>query len=216
MKIAVIGSGKKLSSMKSKLQSVEGVSYLQDTDTTSNYDVIIDLDFDDNGFHRKDYYDTLSSGILLISANLKVLEESFSNSNKIKVFGMCTFPHLLERDRLELSNPYNYSTTEIDDFISSIGYETIEWVQSRVGFITPRVLCMIINEAYYTVQEGTANKQDIDTAMKLGTNYPKGPFEFLELFGIELVYQQLLALYNDTQEERYKICSLLKQEYLRI
>ena len=58
-------------------------------------------------------------------------------------------------------------------------------------------------------------KQDIDTAMKLGTNYPKGPFEFLDLFGIDLVYDQLLTLYHDTQEERYKICSLLKQEYLR-
>ena len=106
-------------------------------------------------------------------------------------------------------------TQEIEKFASILGYELIEWVQSRVGFITPRVLCMIINEAYYTVQEGTANKEDINTAMKLGTNYPKGPFEFLELFGIDLVYEQLLALYNDTQDERYKICSLLKQEYFR-
>jgi 3-hydroxybutyryl-CoA dehydrogenase len=73
---------------------------------------------------------------------------------------------------------------------------------------------MIINEAYYTVQEGTANKTDIDTAMKLGTNYPKGPFEFLELFSIELVYKQLNSLYNDTHEERYKICSLLKSEFI--
>ncbi len=215
MKIAVIGSRKKLSSMKGKLQSVGGVSYLQDTDTTSKFDVIIDLDFDDNNFHRIEYYHTLTTGILLISANLKVIEESFDKRNNIKVFGICTFPHLLERDRMELSNPFNYSTTEVEEIAKSIGYEKIEWVQSRVGFITPRVLCMIINEAYFTVQEGTAIKEDIDTAMKLGTNYPKGPFEFLELFGIELVYQQLLALYKDTHEERYKICSLLKQEYLQ-
>jgi len=214
MKIAVIGSGKKLSSMKNKLQSLEGVSYLQDTDTKSHYDLIIDLDFDEDNFHRAEYYNSLNTGTLLVSANLAVIEESFYDKG-ISVFGMCSFPYLLERNSLELSNPYNYSTQEIEKFASILGYELIEWVQSRVGFITPRVLCMIINEAYYTVQEGTANKEDINTAMKLGTNYPKGPFEFLELFGIDLVYEQLLALYNDTQDERYKICSLLKQEYFR-
>ena len=215
MKIAVIGSGRKLSSMKNKLQSVEGVSYLQDTDTKSHYDLIIDLDFDDDNFHREEYYNSLSTGTLLVSANMSVIEDSLYENKGINVFGMCTFPYLLERNSLELSNPYNFSTQEIEKFASILGYEQIEWVQSRVGFITPRVLCMIINEAYYTVQEGTANKEDINTAMKLGTNYPKGPFEFLDLFGIDLVYDQLLTLYHDTQEERYKICSLLKQEYLR-
>ena len=61
----------------------------------------------------------------------------------------------------------------------------------------------------------TAEKEAIDTAMKLGTNYPNGPFEFVELFGLDMVYKQLLSLGKDTGEERYRICSLLKQEYLR-
>jgi 3-hydroxybutyryl-CoA dehydrogenase len=74
---------------------------------------------------------------------------------------------------------------------------------------------MIINEAYYTVQEGTASKKDIDTAMKLGTNYPKGPFEFSIEFGLKQVYLLLEALHQDTHDERYKICSLLKTEYLK-
>ena len=74
---------------------------------------------------------------------------------------------------------------------------------------------MIINEAFYTVQEGTAVAKDIDTAMKLGTNYPKGPFEFLKLMGIKNVYNALNAVYNDTHDERYKVCALLKNSYLR-
>jgi 3-hydroxybutyryl-CoA dehydrogenase len=73
---------------------------------------------------------------------------------------------------------------------------------------------MIINEAYYTVQEGTANRDDIDQAMKLGTNYPMGPFEWCKKIGITDVYETLEALYNDTHDERYKICSLLKHDYL--
>ena len=65
-----------------------------------------------------------------------------------------------------------------------------------------------------TVQEGTATREDIDIGMKLGTNYPKGPFEWLNEIGIENVYKVLEAIYQDTKEERYKICPLLKEEYL--
>jgi 3-hydroxybutyryl-CoA dehydrogenase len=87
-------------------------------------------------------------------------------------------------------------------------------VVDRVGLVTPRVICMIINEAFYTVQEGTASKKDIDIAMKLGTNYPLGPFEWAKKIGIENVYLVLDSVYKDTKDERYKICPLLKKEYL--
>jgi 3-hydroxybutyryl-CoA dehydrogenase len=87
-----------------------------------------------------------------------------------------------------------------------------EIVADRVGMATPRVICMIINEAYYTVQEGTATRADIDLAMKLGTNYPFGPFEWAQRIGLKNVYRLLEAVYHDTHDERYKICPLLKQE----
>jgi 3-hydroxybutyryl-CoA dehydrogenase len=88
-------------------------------------------------------------------------------------------------------------------------------VEDRVGMVTPRVIFMIINEACYTLQEGTASMQDIDTSMKLGTNYPFGPFEWSDKVGIKHVYETLEALYKDTKEERYKICPLLKTKYLK-
>ena len=77
-----------------------------------------------------------------------------------------------------------------------------------------RIISMIINEAYYTVMEGTATKEDIDTGMKLGTNYPMGPFEWAGKWGIANIYELLEAMYLDSKDERYKICPLLKQEYL--
>jgi 3-hydroxybutyryl-CoA dehydrogenase len=88
-------------------------------------------------------------------------------------------------------------------------------VDDRVGLVTPRVVCMIINEAYYAVQEGTASRSDIDIAMRLGTNYPYGPFEWSTKIGIKHVYELLEAVYEDTKDERYKICPLLKKEYYR-
>ena len=119
---------------------------------------------------------------------------------------------MAERELLEVTSPFGFMPS--GDVFTFLGYQP-EYVQSRVGFITPRIICMIINEAYYTVQEGTASKNDIDIAMKLGTNYPKGPFEFCTEFGIKQVYLLLEALYQDTHDERYKICSLLKTEYLK-
>ena len=87
-------------------------------------------------------------------------------------------------------------------------------VDDRVGMVTPRVVCMIINEAYYTVQEGTATREDIDLAMKLGTNYPYGPFEWCERIGLTSVYELLEVVYNETGDERYKISELMRREYL--
>jgi len=73
---------------------------------------------------------------------------------------------------------------------------------------------MIINEAYYAVLEGTATREDVDLAMKLGLNYPFGPFEWSNRIGVKHVYELLEAVYEDTRDERYKICPLLKKEYL--
>jgi len=81
-------------------------------------------------------------------------------------------------------------------------------VEDRVGLVTPRVICMVINEAYYTLEEGTATRNDIDLAMKLGTNYPYDPFEWAKRIGIKNVIELLEAVYSDTQDDRYKVCSL--------
>ena len=71
---------------------------------------------------------------------------------------------------------------------------------------------MIINEAYFAIEEDVASRTDIDLAMKLGTNYPFGPFEWSQRIGIKNVYQLLKAVFESTQDERYKICSLLERE----
>jgi 3-hydroxybutyryl-CoA dehydrogenase len=85
-------------------------------------------------------------------------------------------------------------------------------VDDRVGLVTPRIISMIINEAYYAAQEKIASREDIDLAMRLGTNYPYGPFEWCSRIGIRHVCELLEALFHDTGDERYKVCSLLREE----
>jgi 3-hydroxybutyryl-CoA dehydrogenase len=59
------------------------------------------------------------------------------------------------------------------------------------GMITARVLAAIINEAWYTWQDGVSSKEEIDTAMRLGTNYPMGPFEWGERIGLKRILRLL-------------------------
>ena len=86
----------------------------------------------------------------------------------------------------------------------------IEWVPDIPGFITPRVICMIINEAYFTLEEKVSTKQEIDTAMKLGTNYPYGPFEWSTIIGLKNVFH-LLTILAQTNS-RYTPSALLQKE----
>ncbi|SDY02407.1 3-hydroxyacyl-CoA dehydrogenase family protein [Hymenobacter psychrophilus] len=130
------------------------------------------------------------------------------------VFGLCALPTLLDRPLLEVTLLDPATATVLADLCANLGTE-YRLVADRVGLVTPRIVCMIINEACYTLQEGTASVQDIDLGMKLGTNYPHGPFEWANAMGIARVYETLEALYQDTHEERYKVCPLLKTMYLR-
>jgi 3-hydroxybutyryl-CoA dehydrogenase len=88
--------------------------------------------------------------------------------------------------------------------------KTTEWVPDIPGFITARVISMIINEAYFTLDEKVSTKKEIDTAMKLGTNYPYGPFEWSEKIGLKNVYELLSTLSN--MNSRYEPAVLLKKE----
>ncbi len=128
--------------------------------------------------------------------------------------GFCGLPTLLNRPLLEVSLYDEADREKLAETCAALGTD-YRVVQDRVGLVTPRVICMIINEACYTLQGGTASIKDIDLGMKLGTGYPRGPFEWANAIGVERVYAVLEALWQDTHDERYKVCPLLKRQALR-
>lgn len=130
------------------------------------------------------------------------------------LIGFNGLPSLFNRPVLEVSLLHAGCEAKLKEVCDALDTDYL-LVDDRVGMVTPRMICMIINEAFYTLQEQTAGVEDIDLGMKLGTNYPKGPFEWASQIGIKNVYQVLQAVYEDTKEERYKICPLLKTRYLR-
>ena len=129
-------------------------------------------------------------------------------------FGFCGLPTLLNRSLLEVSLCHEADRGKLAEICAALGTD-YRVVADRVGLVTPRVICQIINEACFTVQEGTATMQDVDFGMKLGTNYPHGPFAWANAIGVARVYAVLEAMWDDTHDERYKICPLLKRQALR-
>jgi 3-hydroxybutyryl-CoA dehydrogenase len=83
-------------------------------------------------------------------------------------------------------------------------------VRESPGFITSRINAMIGNEAFYMLQEGVASARDIDTALKLGLNHPMGPFELVDLVGLD-VRLSILEYLHRTLGEKFKPCPLLVQ-----
>jgi 3-hydroxybutyryl-CoA dehydrogenase len=78
------------------------------------------------------------------------------------------------------------------------------------GLVLGRILCQIVNEAHFAVQEGIAAVEDVDTAMRLGFNWPWGPFELAEAIGPATAIRCLDALRGELGEERYRVAPLLR------
>jgi 3-hydroxybutyryl-CoA dehydrogenase len=90
-----------------------------------------------------------------------------------------------------------------------LGFFPTETSIISCGFIFPRTIVQIINEAFFALEEEVASKEDINRAMKFGVNYPKGPFEWCE--GRELVVLTLLnELFEKTGDKRYVASKLIR------
>ena len=116
---------------------------------------------------------------------------------------------MLNRRITELAVHDNSRQETVVDICNKLGW-TCQFVPDIVGMITPRVISMIINEAFYTLEQDVSSRGEIDIAMKLGTNYPMGPFEWCEKIGIRKVHSLLEKL--GAHEDRYRPSKLLSKE----
>jgi len=97
----------------------------------------------------------------------------------------------------------------MEEVSAKMGKETV-LVKESPGFITTRINAMIGNEAFYMLQDGVASARDIDKALKLGLNHPMGPFELVDLVGLDTRLSILQYLHR-TLGEKFRPCPLLEQ-----
>lgn len=216
MKVLVTGEQRSIDELKENLPADSAVATSLEEADLQQVEAVFDLDFDKDPVHLERWAACKDLPVFAGAARRQLAESigGFQGDIACKFFGMNSLPTFINRDLMELSLYDNSHADLLDEVASKLGWQ-YRLVEDRVGMVTPRIIFMIINEACYTLQESTASKEDIDNAMKLGTNYPYGPFEWADRIGIEDIYETLLAIYQDTHDERYKSCPLLKTKYLR-
>ncbi|HMQ01250.1 MAG TPA: 3-hydroxyacyl-CoA dehydrogenase family protein [Cyclobacteriaceae bacterium] len=219
MNILVIGTENQFTELRNKFGEHFTYTRLSDQADAEQYlktsNIVFDFLLDEDPY-QFDVYRTYKNLVVFVNATKLCLAEiayMFDHEIECELLGFNGLPGFVNRPLLEVS-VLRESQHELLKSICDQLNTKYQLVADRVGMVSPRVICMIINEAYYTLQEGTASRADIDAGMKLGTAYPHGPFEWAQKLGIHHVYELLEAVYEDTKDERYKICPLLKREYL--
>lgn len=166
-------------------------------------DVIIDLLFDGHQDRIKVLAE-LQPALIIVNSVDTTLDEL--PAGFIRING---WPSFLKRNTIEACC-HNQELKKRVELVFGAFNKTTEWVADIPGFATARVISMIINEAYFTLEEKVSSKEEINTAMKLGTNYPYGPFEWSRLIGLKKINALLKKL--SANNPRYNPCNLLEQE----
>ncbi len=143
---------------------------------------------------------------------LSVTEIAAASKHPKRVLGMHFFNPVPKMKLVEIVRALDTGEEAVrttEDVARRMGKETVV-VKESPGFITSRINAMIGNEAFYMLQEGLATPEDIDKALKLGLNHPMGPFEMIDLVGLDTRLAVLEFLHRSLGE-KYRPAPLLVQ-----
>lgn len=182
---------------------VNWISDPQHFNDHTNSDLFIDMDFE--GADTETRVSVLRSlgKPAIINAVSTTLASIGNPPGFIRING---WPGFVAREIVEISAA---GSDNANGILQSIGWKFVA-TPDIPGFYTARVIAAIINEAYHTLGDGVSSKEEIDIAMKLGTNYPHGPFEWAGMIGIKNIHRLLDTL--SKEDPRYTIAPSLVKE----
>ena len=129
-----------------------------------------------------------------------------------RLVGVHFFNPVLQMPLVELiagSRTDREAVARADRFARELG-KTVVRSSDSPGFVTSRALAVLVNEAARMLEAGVADRDDIDRAYRLGFHHPMGPFELVDLVGIDTTVAILDVLFEGLRDERYRACALLR------
>ena len=154
--------------------------------------------------------------IVLIDPDEEKLKQIGANLDVLTRTGSATSISLLidsdiKRADLLIAVATSEETTQVILKVAkSMGKEPVE-AKDSPGFISNRILCPMINEAIFILQEGVGTREAIDTVLKLGMNHPMGPLALADLIGLDVILNVLEVLHRDLGEDKYRPAALLRK-----
>ncbi len=176
------------------------INSLSEIDRIEDFDLILLL----TGTITQDAFNTHADKHVVIHSVVDTLADKKLPFNYSRINA---WPGFLKRPVWEIASN---DEKAVDLLLKEMGWNVV-FVHDSPGLVAARVISMIINEAYFALEEKVSTTEEIDLAMQLGTNYPAGPFEWKNAIGIQNIYALLQKL-SET-DKRYIIAPLLEAEF---
>ena len=147
------------------------------------------------------------------TSSLSITEMAAATKRPEKVVGMHFFNPVPVMRLVEIVRGLTTSDETVEvarAFAEKLGKTPVVCKDSP-GFIANRIALPALNEAMFALMEGVASKEDIDTAMKLGYNWPMGPLELADLVGLDTLLAIFEVFYNEFGDPKYRPCPLLRE-----
>jgi len=197
---------------KSRLKTTLGIE-----DTAAGAQMVIEaipekMDLKVETFARLDRAAPKDAILASNTSSLSITEMAAATERPKQVVGMHFFNPVHRMKLLEVVRALESSDHAVGVAVAvgeAMGKECVV-VRESPGFVTSRINAMIGNEAFYMLQEGVASARDIDKALKLGLNHPMGPFELVDLVGLD-TRLSILRFLHRTLGEKFRPCPLMEQ-----
>jgi 3-hydroxybutyryl-CoA dehydrogenase len=195
---------------------IKGTTKMEDL---KGVDFVIEAVFEDLNLKREVFkaLDGVTRPDVLLTTNtssMSVTEIAMATKRPDKVAGMHFFNPAPLMKLVEVIRAFHTSDEAVRvvmDMAKRMGKEPVEVKKDTPGFIVNRLMIPHLVEAIEMVEQGVASMEDIDKAVKLGLNYPMGPFELMDLTGIDICHHVADYLYRELpKESKWSIPTLLK------